>query len=290
MGIRDMGYKPYEGDLLPHRSRYRVLIRRALSLAWASGLVKTTLILGAFPVVICGVVMFLKLQAIQYVSKMAAGQAQGLISDPGDLVFTTIYWCQIWFAFVISLLVAAPTIAEDVRTGAFQFYFARPVSRNHYLVGKVAPVAILVAIISMGPALALAILRLALAGSGAEAASNLKWLLGTLVYGPLYALVLALPPVALSSLGRRAGGIQGLWASIFFLSWLLGEGVAAGANLPYLALLSIPTDLRLVGQLIYGLPPAYAIPWVLPAAVLLALVGGSAYLLLRRLGRVEVFS
>jgi hypothetical protein len=291
MGIRDLGYAPYKGQLLPHRRRYRVLLRRAISLAWASGLVKTTLILGAFPVVIFGVVMFLKLQAMQILSGIAASRGtEALMSDPGSYVFTLIYWSQLWFAFVISLLVGAPAIAEDVRTGAFQFYFARPVSRNHYLVGKVAPVAILVAIISMGPALALSILRLALASSGADAAANVRWLLSTLGYGPIYALVLALPPVALSSLGRRAGSMQGVWAAGFFISWLLGEGVAAGANVPHLALLSLPTDLRLVGQFIYGVEPSYAVPWYLPAGVLALVLGGSAWLLLRRLERVEVFS
>jgi len=291
MGIRDLGYKRYEGALLPHRSRYRVLIRRALSLAWASGLTKTTIILGMFPPVICGVYIFLKHQAMQQeVVQYLAHRAQVQLDDPGSLVFTCIYWCQIWFAFVLSLLVAAPAISEDVRTGAFQFYFARPVARSHYLVGKVAPAAILVAIVTLAPALLLALLRVGLAQSGEEAWRSTSWLVGTLAYGPIYALVLTLPAVALSSLGRRSGSLQGLWAVGFFLSWLLGEGVAAGADLPYVALLSIPTDLRLVGQLLYGIEPAYDLPWYLPSLVLAGLVVGSAYVLVRRLGRVEVFS
>jgi ABC-type transport system involved in multi-copper enzyme maturation permease subunit len=288
VGIRDLGYKPYEGELLPHRNRYRVLISRAMSLAWASGLVKTTIILGMFPAVICGVVMFFKFKTIQILAQNPNVPIR--LDDPGSLVFTCIFWCQIWFAFVISLLVAAPAISEDVRTGAFQFYFARPVSKNHYLLGKVAPTALLVLIVSLGPALLLAVLRVGLSQSGGEAWRNLTWVLGTLAYGPVYALVLALPAVALSSLGRRSGSIQGVWAAGFFITWLLGEGIAAGADLPYAALISIPTNLRMVGQLIYGMTPAYDMPWYLPAGVLVALVAGSALLLLRRLERVEVFS
>ena len=179
---------------------------------------------------------------------------------------------------------------HHLRTGAFQFYFARPVSRNHYLVGKVVPVLLLVVLVSVVPAVALALLRVALSSSGTEALHSLGWVVATLGYGPVYALVLVLPPVALSSLGRHAGGIQGLWTAVFFVSWLLGEGVAAGANVPYLALLSVPADLRMVGQMFYGLEPSYALPWYLPAAVLAAVVGGSLYLLIRRLDRVEVFS
>ena len=201
MTVRDLGYRAYEGELLPHRSRYRVLMARTLAQAWSVGLVKATLILGAFPAVVCGAVMILKLKTMQFLSAQGAPIQ---LEDPGNLVFTCIYWCQIWFAFNISLLVAVPSVAEDVRTGAFQFYFARPVSRHHYLVGKVVPVVCLVAVVSMGPALLLSLLRIGLSRTGAEAWSNMSWLLGTLAYGPIYALVLSLPAVALSSLGRRS--------------------------------------------------------------------------------------
>ena len=60
--------------------------------------------------------------------------------------------------------------------------------------------------------------------------------------------------------------------------------------MPYAALISIPTDLRLVGQYLFGMEPSYALPWYLPAGALALVVGGSAYLLLRRLDRVEVFA
>jgi len=285
--IRDLGYKRYEGKLLPHRSRYKVLIRRTLALAWASGLVKTIIILGMIPVVICGVVMFFKVKAIHY---LATQSAPFKLEDPASLVFTSIYWCQIWFAFPLSLMVGAPGIADDVRTGAFQFYFARPISKHHYLVGKTVPVLLLVLLVSGVPALLLALLRVGLSSTGAEAWRSAAWLAGTLAYAPIYALVLALPPVALSSLGRRSGNVQGLWAATFFLSWILGEGVAAATDVSYLALFSLPTSLRLVGQHLYGIEPAYDLPWYLPAAVVVAVLVGSVLLLLRRLERVEVFA
>ena len=156
--------------------------------------------------------------------------------------------------------------------------------------GKVAPAAILVLISAVAPTLLLAVLRVGLSQTSSEAWSSTSWIVGTLAYGPVYALVLTVPPVALSSLGRRSGSLQGVWATVFFVTWLLGEGIAAGTDLPYTALLSIPTCLRLVGQLIYGLPLVYDLPWYLPAAVLAGLVGLSAFVLLRRLNRVEVFS
>jgi hypothetical protein len=293
MTIRDLGYKPYEGELLPHGSRYKVLIRRMLALAWGQGLVKTAIFLGAGPMVVCGVILGLKALMIQeLVNKMEMMGAQPAqlqqlpIEDPASYIFFCMYWCQIWFAFTLSLVVAAPTIASDVRTGAFQFYFARPVDRGHYLLGKVVPVALLVAAVCGVPALALTILRLSFAGG----AQHWPKLLSTVAFAPIFAVTLALPPVALSSLSRKPGNIQGLWAALFFASWMLGEGTAAATDVPYAALLSIPTDLRLVGQYLFGMEPSYALPWYLPAGVLALVAAGSAYVLLRRLARVEVFA
>jgi len=273
--------------MLPHRSRYLVLVRRTLALAWASGLVKATLILSLFPMVVCGVIIFIKIKAQQL---LAAQGAPVQLGDPNIWIFNCYFWCQVWFAFAMSLRVGAPAIAEDVRTGAFQFYFARPVSRTHYLVGKIVPVALLVLIVSAAPALLLSIVRIGLSKNAEEAWQCASLLVSTAAYAPLYAALFALPPVALSTLGRNSGAIQGLWAGVFFFSWILGEGLAAATDVPHAALLSIPTNLLLVGQHLFGIELAYPIHWIYPLGMILALVSGSVALILHRLGRVEVFT
>ena len=287
MSIRDLGYRPYEGKLLPHRSRYQVLIRRTLALAWSTRLIKITLIGSLFPMLVCGAVMFFKLKLMH---QFSSTNVKMQLEDPGSLVFTCFYWCQIWFAFSMSLRVAAPAIADDIRTGALQFYFSRPVARVHYLVGKVAAVAILVVLVSAVPALALALFRTMLSLDGAEALTGLGLALRVLAYAPFFAAVFSLPPVFLSSLGRRTGVIRGLWAMVFFFSWIFGEGMASATDIHWFALLSLPTSLRLMGQHIFGHELSYPIPWYYVAGVLLAVVCGSAALLMRRLRRVEVLS
>jgi ABC-2 type transport system permease protein len=287
--IRDLGYARYDGALLPHRSRYRVISSRTLALAWGSGLVKTITILGMFPMVICGVVMYLKIKGAQLL------QSQGIplhpaLQNPEHWVFHCVYWCQIWFAFAMSLVVAAPAIAEDVRTGAFQFYFARPVSRSHYVGGKLLAVAVLIAVLCAVPGILLALLRVVLAESPKAALGYLPLLAGTIAFTAIYAAVIILPAIALSAATRHSGYAMGGWAAIFFLPWALGEGTAAAAELPLVALVSIPTNLRLLGQRLFGMTPSYDVAWYLPALVLVGVVLLSGVLLWRRLARVEVFS
>jgi hypothetical protein len=292
MTIRDLGYHRYEGPRLPHRSRYRVLISRTLSLEWASGLVKTAFILGMFPMVVCGVVIFLKVKAQQLLASQGVPPEilADKIENPSFWVFYCAYWCQIWFAFCLGLLCGAPAISDDVRTGAFQFYFARPVSKGHYLLGKLVPVWLFVLLVTVPPALLLSLLRMALSKTGAEVWQSVPLIFSTLIYGLVSSAVLSLLPLAMSALGKRSGAIQGAWADIFFMPWIRGETLASATGVPYAALVSIPTNLRLLGQRLYGMPQSYPVAWYLPAAILVLLVAASALVLLRRLERVEVFS
>ena len=294
MPIRDVGYKPYEGELLPAHTRYKVLIKRTLSIAWSSGLTKTVVILGMFPMIVCGVMVFLKAKALSYLAQRAQGASSGAIveqvGDPGAYVFYCGYWCQIWFVFSMSLLMAAPAIAEDVRTGAFQFYFSRPLSRTHYVGGKLVSVGIMILLLTAVPMVLLSLLWIGMSPTGEQAAQNLRWLLGSAIYAPIYAAAVALPPIAMSSLGRRSGNIMGLWATFFFATWILGESIATAVDVPYLVLLSIPTNLRILGQHLFGMEPAYGLPWYLPAAALGLFIAGSLVVVLRRLERVEVFA
>ncbi len=285
MPIRDLGYKRYDGPRLPPRKRYGVLISRTLSLAWASGLVKATIIVGLLPLLIAAVIMYFKLRMQMM---LAARAAPIKMEDAAAWIYYGGYWCQIWFAFAMGLLVAAPAISEDVATGAFQFYFARPIERGHYATAKLVTASLLVAILIAVPTLALSLLRIGMEKE--HVAAQLPWLAKSLAYSVIATAVLVLPPLALSSLTRQSGYAQGAWTAIFFLPWVLGEGMAAATDVPEMTLISLPTSLRLVAQRIYGLTPSYDLPWYLPAAVLATWVILAIVIIDRRLAKVEVFS
>ena len=286
MPIRDMGYKPYKGDLLPHRGRYWTIARRVLAGAWSVRMVKLALFGSLFPMVIFGVLMYVQLKM-----QKVTGLNLKLDWDNADhLVFIVYYWCQLWFAFGLSQRVGAPAIAEDIRTGAFSFYFSRPVSRAHYVAGKILPVAFLVALASTVPALLLCLFRLGIAADGADAWVAMKLVGATLALTPFYLGLFAVLPVCLGALTSRSKAVQYLWSGVFFLSWIAGEGLAAAAEEPALALISLPTALRLVAQHLYSFPLDHDLPFYYPAGVLVGVTTLSIYGLWRRLERVEVFT
>ncbi|MBW2731988.1 MAG: ABC transporter permease subunit [Deltaproteobacteria bacterium] len=284
MTIRDLGYKPYEGDRLASRARQMLLTKRSLALAWAPGLVKATMIVGLLPLLVCAVILYFKVKARMMI--MGAG-GPATADDATNWIYYGIYWCQLWFAFAMSLLVAAPAVAGDVASGAFQFYFARPITRGHYAAAKLVAAGVLVTLVVAIPGLLLAMLRLGLAKDGAEALGLLPYVLSALLFSVVMGLSLTLPALALSALTRKPGYAQGGWSAIFFMPWVLGEGLAASADMPLLALFSLPTCLRLVGQGLFGIERSYDLHILLPVGVVVAILSLSVWTLWSRLSRVE---
>jgi len=70
------------------------------------------------------------------------------------------WYCPI--GFITSLFVCASTVAGDVQSGAFTFYFARSVRPRDYVIGKLAGLTILLSLIMLAGPFLLAAVRLAL--------------------------------------------------------------------------------------------------------------------------------
>lgn len=284
MTIRDLGYKAYDGARLPQGARQLLLVKRSLALAWAPGLVKATMIVGMVPLLVCAVILYFKVKARMVI--MGAG-GPATADDATNWIYYGIYWCQLWFAFAMGLLTAATAVAGDVASGAFHFYFSRPLTRGHYALAKLVAAGVLVTLVAAIPGLLLAMLRLGLAKDGAEALRLLPYLLWALLFSLAVGLTLTLPPLALSALTRKPGYAQGGWSALFFVPWVVGEGLAAATDVPALALFSLPTCLRMVGQALFGVEKSYDLHVAFPAGVLIAVLALAAWVLWSRLSHLE---
>jgi hypothetical protein len=284
--IYDLGYKRYDGLRTPHNRRWLTVLRIAmrLSLKWW---LWVTLVFAVAQVAIFGVVMYFLHRASAVPDAGAA--IEGFKPDFLVLKLLTEWYGVIPLCFVVGLFAGGSAVADDARSGAFQFYFARPVSKGAYLAGKLVAVCTLTAAMSLGPALILCLARVAMSAPGEWAAASLLLGRGLLV-ALIVALVLGIPVVALSSLSTSRGVVQGGWAAVFMLSWIIGRIVASVTASPWPALISIPANLQVIGGAIFGQKAAGALPVWASALVLVALVAGSAALLRWRLRNVEAIT
>jgi len=183
--ILDRGYTPYQGRYTPEASRWQVIASRMLRMSarqwWAILIMVATVI----PLLVSAVQMWI-------MSKLFAMAPPGVAVTSPD-TYMMLPWGTMTLAFLIALFAGAGQVADDTRAGAFQFYFARPVTRDQYLVGKVMPVVVMTMFIALLPALLLSLLRLALLPSGAEVVKKLPLVGATIIIGTVEALVLAIP-------------------------------------------------------------------------------------------------
>ena len=281
--ILDRGYTPYQGRYTPEASRWQVIASRMLRMSarqWWSILIMVATVI---PLLVSAVQMWI-------MSKLFAMAPPGVAVTSPD-TYMMLPWGTMTLAFLIALFAGAGQVADDTRAGAFQFYFARPVTRDQYLVGKVMPVVVMTMFIALLPALLLSLLRLALLPSGAEVVKKLPLVGATIIIGTVEALVLAIPAVAISALSRRRAYVQGGYAILFLLPWVVGNIFVNITRSPWPALLSVPAHLENLARFVYRQPLAEderALPVWISAAFIALLVAGSLALLRRRLASVEV--
>jgi ABC-2 type transport system permease protein len=291
VSIRDRGYKPYDGQFTPLARRWSVVARHSLRMTLKQPWVIAILILSVFPALIGGVLMYIAAKMWSQVPPELAAQ-QG-VSDPGQYVY---FFLVKWYgapvqAFLMAMFAGGGAIADDARQGAFQFYFARPISREQYLVGKTLPVVTVVAIVSLVPSLLLAVVRLAVARDGGDVAHQLVLILQAVALGGIEAVAVGVPVVALSSISKGRGYAQGAFAALFLLPYIVGGIFVSITRNPWPALLSVPAQLESIGARIFAheIPPdERALPFWAAVAVMVAMLAGSIALLRARLRAAEV--
>jgi ABC-2 type transport system permease protein len=281
--ILDRGYQAYQGRYTPEGSRWQVIAARMLRMSARQWWAILLLIATVIPLLVAAVRMWI-------MSKLFAMAPPGIAVESPD-TYLMLPSGTMTLAFLLALFAGAAQVADDTRAGAFQFYFARPVTRDQYLVGKVMPVVVLTLFVTLVPALLLSLLRLALLPTGAEVLKKLPLVGATLVIGTVEALALAVPAVAISSLSRRRSFVQGGYAISYLLPWVVGGIFVRVTRSPWPAVLSVPAHLENLARFVFRMPlpdGERALPAWVSAAFLSLLIAGSLALLRRRLAAVEV--
>lgn len=283
MAVRDLGYRPYEGERHPASHSTIVLLRHGLRRAWASALVKAAVFLGWIPTAVAIAVI-----GITTMIRRSAGP-QAVAFDPAGDVLGLLDW-QLWlFVTTVSIGAGAAAISEDLSHRAFQFYFAKPVTPPQYLAGRIFAVALLCFALTFVPAFLTTVVLVGIAPPG-ERLQALAVIAPALLYCLLVAVVIASVSVAVSSMSRSRALTMSAWALLFLVPHVLGAIVEQIAHFPWLHLASLPALLGTVGEGIFRRTPDSALRWFHAAPILAVLTIGGIVLALKRLERAEVIA
>lgn len=280
MPIRDLGYRPYEGDRLPLSHNTAVLLRHGLKRAWGSWLVKIAAFLGWVPTVVT-----LALLGIRYFLQSRGNDLPDI--HGGDTVHTLTLF-QLWpFVTMVTLGAGAGVISRDLTHRAFQFYFSKPVTPVQYLLGRTSAVAIWCFFLVWVPSL-ITIVALVGTAPAEMRVEHLGLILPATLDAAQIAVVCSVASIGVSSMSRSRAFSMSAWLVFFFVPHVLAQIVFAVGDWPWLRLASIPALLSVVGEALYRIEPDSAIRWYHALPILIGVCAGSVAMAMNRLRHSQV--
>lgn len=269
--IHDLGYRRYLGTRRPQATRWRVIMRHVIGGAWVGWWrMKLWVIAAVMTTVASAALMFFLEDKVAPL--MGAGGVKLPFLDailPMSLSFFT------KAAFMFSLTVGATIIARDLRAGAFEFYFSRPVRPIDYVAGKLSGLFVVAFILVGAGPLLLALFRLGLATTSGGVSEQLPLVGKTALVSLLGAAAYSTIPLAFSTLSAQRFHALGAWAAFYFVVGGIGIGISHGSGAGAYGALDIPTALTGMAYHLFDAFPLTRTPLPPLWACITSLVGFS---------------
>jgi len=234
-GIREMGYRHWEGTYTGHSFRWWTIAKATLrSTVYTKGRLFMLLVLAT------GAWIFPFFFGIFYFfGAVTAGQG---LRDPDDLLRANLHemlivWQWMW-AVVFSAVIGSRLVSNDLRSEAFYIYLSKPITRLDYFIGKVLACVGWTTVVTLAPSL-----WVYFAARGAQnnfvklsEAGEIFWEL--LAVQTLLLFVCASVAVCLSSLTKRWALALISWMGLAFIMLPIAEITSEATRVPEWAYIS----------------------------------------------------
>ncbi len=285
--IREKGYYHWDGRLAERRFRWWPITRTGIQLAFRKKRFKF-FFAGAFvPAVVflAGLYISERLEDFKFIAR---GSERFINVNPDYFKRFMTNDAGLFLLVMILVFAGAGLIADDLKHNALQLYFARPLRKKDYILGKMAVIFFFVLILTLVPGLLLFVFKLIFAGSFKFLAAY-PWLpLSIIGYSVVLTLFFAFYTLLLSASSKNSRYVMILIFMIYIFSDVLHGVLNNIFRSPYTALFSIKGNLQQAGAFIFGQKLPFAVPVVWSFVVLAAVCGVSLAVLNRTTRGVEV--
>jgi ABC-2 type transport system permease protein len=301
--IYDLGYRGWQGRLVPEAGRFWAITTTGMRLAWQTRFLRGLPLLALAPAAFFAAGFF----AFEQIA--TAGMSRAALDFLGTLlpgIHVNMDRHFIWAALLSNFfrypqalimalvvgIIAPPLVAKDVRSKAFMLYFSRPLTRIEYILGKMGVLWGYLLLITTIPALCLYVLGVFLSPQLSVIAQT--WDLPLRILGASAVLMLptAALALALSSLTSESRYATFAWFGIWAVGWvayaIVNASFLPGSRSPgqtalveRVALASLYHTLGQVQNWVFGLEPSFGkVSWAAAEAVAITLI--SLVILFRR--------
>ena len=264
MPIHDLGYRSWQGPLVPQFGRFWVIAQTGIRLAWRNAWLRRLVFFSWLPALyIAGLLFFYEQTQSGGFAREHMHWLQGIpITENRHQVWACLLWVFFRYPQIMVLLlvvgqIAPPLVAQDVRTKAFLLYFSRPMARLEYLLGKMVVVWTYLALISAVPALVLYVVGVFLSPDFRVVLTT--WDLPLRIVGASIVLLIPTTSVALafSSLTSETRYATFAWFAFWGVGWVayatLMANLPPGSRSSQWALISMYHSLGTIEYSVFGL-------------------------------------
>jgi hypothetical protein len=247
--IHDLGYQRYAGVRRHSSTRWRVIMRHQIAMAWKTWWrFKAWLGMAVLVTFIAGAVMYIFSNRTFHGMRGIGGVA--LLVEDVALPESIGWYCRA--AFLTSLTLGAIEIAGDLQSGAFTFYFARSVRARDYVLGKLAGLGAIMGIITLvGPVL-LAALRLGLCDPTSDLVDHLVLLPKALLVGALATLAYTAVPLGFSALADNRRTALAMWAAYYLIGGTVAFLIGRISHAQSISALYLPNAIEGIATRLFG--------------------------------------
>jgi ABC-type transport system involved in multi-copper enzyme maturation permease subunit len=229
MPIFDQGYQHWEGPLAGHAWRWLAIARHGVRVQLKSRIVWGLLILAWLPAValvaavaVWGLVEQKSAGVLNLVSSLLPAD---MLLDPHayrttawTLAYSFFFSTEMYIIMLLVVVTGPGLISRDLRFNALPLYFARPLTRLDYFMGKLGVIGALVAAVAVIPALIAYIVGVSFSLDFSVVKDTYRILLGSMAYGVIITLAVGTLILALSSLSRRSLYVGLMWFGFWWIS------------------------------------------------------------------------
>jgi ABC-2 type transport system permease protein len=314
MPIFDQGYQHWHGELSGRPARWLTITGQGVRAHIKNRWVRLLLLFAWLPALtlVSFLIIWGLIEQRSSLVEPLRGLLEQIFRDNREIIvdplqYRVVVWTlaydyffriEMFFAMLLVLLVGMKLISQDLRFNAIPLYFARPLTRFDYFLGKLGVIGFFVGAVAVAPALIGYLLGVCFSMDLSIFAHTGRVLLAILVYGAIVVLSAGMLMLALSSLSRNARYVGVMWIAV----WLVGNIVASilfdGVRLRWGPLVSYTGNLLRMADGLMDTPwawqqvklsgwPDLAYPWYWSAAVLTGLFGISVWILTSRVKSLD---
>ncbi|HZM94010.1 MAG TPA: ABC transporter permease subunit [Vicinamibacterales bacterium] len=278
MPIHDQGYQRYQGQRVPVGRAWWTMARMHLITAFKR---RWFLLL-----VFAGWARFLGYAAFYIIGPVFIPQMASF-AQTNPQTFRNFLNGQGFFVFLITIVLGG-LIADDRRANALQLYLSKPVTRIEYILGKAAPLLILILGLTLVPALCLILLQIVFSGSVSFLANNLFLLPAITLASLVRALLSTFMILALSSLSKSRRFVAIMYAGIIFFTLAMQQVLRAITGSRAWAAIAPSNMMDVFTDWIFRVRTPQPVPVYVAVLVIVGLIALSAWILERRVRPVEI--